>query len=97
MLFFRCSLCSKLLEGDKSKYFGFEVDKHSDKPSLRTFSKHYQSGLVPKTICFTNSGTRIEIKVDESDLDKLNCYLGKIKRPQYKNTLALRQQKMRYC
>lgn len=81
---------------DSTRYSRFQTDDKFDSPSLRTFSKYYQSGLVPRTICFGNSGTKIELKVDEEELQKLDCFIGKMKMPQYRNTFALRQQKMRY-
>lgn len=84
-------------EGEQRPYSdNYQFDEKTSHPSLRTFSKYYQTGLVPKTICFRKSGTKIELKVDEEDIKKLNCFIGKIKMPQYQNSFALRQQKMRY-
>lgn len=84
------------MDDERDKNSKYRYEEHSSMLTLKTFSKFYQSGLVPRTICFGKEGTKIELKVNEEELKKLDCFIGRLKMPEYKNSLALRQQKMRY-
>ncbi|XP_072380364.1 uncharacterized protein [Diabrotica undecimpunctata] len=83
----RCSICNKPMEGLQDKpYFSDKISS----TRLKNLSKCYQLGLAPTTVI--RSSSTIEVKVDRDDI----CprFIGKCRRPQYKNTFALRQQKM---
>ncbi|XP_050501941.1 uncharacterized protein LOC126881617 [Diabrotica virgifera virgifera] len=83
----RCSICNKPMEDLQEKpYFSDKIS-----PSrLKNLSKCYQLGLAPTTVI--RSSSSIEIKVDRDNI----CprFIGRCQRTQYKNTFALRQQKM---
>lgn len=83
-------------EDVKATAANYKDDKKFSHPGLRSFSKYYQSGVVPKTIYYRKNGTTIELKIDEEDTKKVSCFIEKIKMPKYQNSFALRQQKMRY-
>ncbi|XP_018561533.1 uncharacterized protein LOC108903733 [Anoplophora glabripennis] len=90
----RCSICSKPMEGDTMQ---LSKPYFSDKPStssLRNLAKCSELGLVPRSISLGGNTSKIELRVDTSNKDKLGMIVGKLRKPQYFNTFALRQQRM---
>lgn len=90
----RCSICSKPMEGDTMQ---LSKSYFSDKPSsvtLRNLAKCSELGLVPRSVSIGGDRSKIELRVDPSERSKLGMLVGKIRKPQYFNTFALRQQRM---
>ncbi|KAG5894725.1 hypothetical protein JTB14_006144 [Gonioctena quinquepunctata] len=92
----RCMICSKPMERDQMQ---LSKSHFGDKPSrvtLENFSKCYDRGLFPRAINIGPQKSRIELKLDQKNINQLGLTIGEYKRPKYTNTYALRQQKMAY-
>lgn len=89
-----CSICSKPMEGDTMQ---LSKSYFSDKPSsvvLRNLAKCSELGLVPRSISIGGDKSKIELRVSSREKNKLGMFVGRIRRPEYFNTFALRQQRM---